>query len=43
VHRWGPDGYAEILAAERGDKARAEPFDAIDFSVSELFGEEDDG
>jgi Uma2 family endonuclease len=41
VNRWHPDGYLEVLAAERGQRVRAEPFDAIELSVAALFGEED--
>jgi len=40
VHRWGPDGYVVALTAARGDKARAEPFDAIELQVGLLFGDE---
>jgi Uma2 family endonuclease len=42
VHRWHPDGYVEILAADRGERVRAEPFEAIEFRVGILFGEDDD-
>lgn len=42
VHRWGSDGYVEVLAAEAGERVRAEPFDAIELRVGELFGEEDE-
>ena len=38
----GPDGYIEVLAAERGERVRAEPFDAIPLHVGVLFGDEDD-
>ncbi|WP_437333403.1 Uma2 family endonuclease [Sorangium sp. So ce394] len=41
VHRWGPDGYIEILAAQRGEIARAEPFDAIALPVDVLFGDDE--
>lgn len=40
VYRWHTDGYLEVLAAERGQTVRAEPFDAIELSVGALFGEE---
>ncbi len=42
VHRWTPDGYTVVLAATSGDRVRAEPFDAIELDVSELFGDEVD-
>jgi hypothetical protein len=41
-NRWGPDGYFEVLAAVRGERVRAEPFDAIKLAVGVLFGEDDD-
>jgi Uma2 family endonuclease len=41
VHRWGPDGYIEVLAAQRGERVRAEPFGAVELSVGALFGEDD--
>ncbi len=41
VHRWGPDGYIEVLAAQRGERVRAEPFEAIELSVGVLFGEDE--
>ena len=43
VDRWSPDGYVEILAAERGDRVRAEPFDAIELQVGIFFGDDEDG
>ena len=41
VHRWGPDGYIEVLAALRAERLRAEPFDAVELSVGVLFGDDD--
>jgi Uma2 family endonuclease len=41
VQRWHPDGYLEVLAAERGERVHAEPFGAIELAVGALFGEED--
>ncbi|AUX24549.1 hypothetical protein SOCEGT47_050870 [Sorangium cellulosum] len=41
VHRWGPDGYIEILAAQRGELVRAEPFDAVALHVGVLFGDDE--
>jgi Uma2 family endonuclease len=40
VYRWHPDGYLEVLAAERGQRVRAEPFDAIELAVGVLFGDD---
>src|SRR5262249_54033216 len=42
VFRWTPDGYLLALAAERGDRVRAEPFGEIERSVRPLFDEDDD-
>jgi Uma2 family endonuclease len=41
VHRWGPDGYIEVLAAQRGEIVRAEPFDAVELHVGTFFGDDD--
>ncbi|HEX2572369.1 MAG TPA: Uma2 family endonuclease [Polyangia bacterium] len=42
VYRWHPAGYLEVLAAESGNRVRAEPFDAIELPVGALFGKEED-
>ena len=44
VYRWQPDGYVEVLVAGRDDDIRVEPFDAIEFRLGYLLGddEEDD-
>ncbi|MGQ0507070.1 MAG: Uma2 family endonuclease [Myxococcaceae bacterium] len=42
VYRWHPDGYVEVLMADRNERIRAEPFDAIELRVAVLFGEDDD-
>ncbi len=42
VLRWTPEGYSEILAAERGEEVRAEPFEALPLKVGALFGDEED-
>jgi len=42
VYRWHPDGYVEVLVAERQERVRAEPFDAVELRVSVLFGEDED-
>lgn len=41
VHRWGPDGYIEVLAAQRGERVRAEPFDAVELQVGAFFGDDE--
>lgn len=42
VYRWGPDGYIEVLAAQRGDHVRAEPFDETEIRVGVFFGDDED-
>jgi len=42
VLRWTADGYFEILAAERGEVVRAEPFEAMALKVGLLFGDEEE-
>ena len=42
VHRWHPDGYVEVLIADRDERVRAEPFEAIEIRVAVLFGDDDD-
>ena len=42
VYRWHPDGYVEVLIADREERVRAEPFGEIELKVSTLFGEDDD-
>ena len=41
VHRWNPDGYLEVLVAERNERVRAEPFDGIELRVGILFGDDE--
>ena len=41
VYRWHDDGYLHVLGAQRGERVRAEPFDAIELVVSVLFGDDD--
>ena len=38
VYRHEPGGYLIVLTAASGETVRAEPFDAIDLDVGELFG-----
>jgi len=40
VHRWSPDGYVEILNAERGEVVHPEPFEALQLAVGTLFGDD---
>jgi Uma2 family endonuclease len=42
VYRWAPDGYIEVLVAERGDLVRAEPFEAIPLAVGVVFGDDEE-
>jgi Uma2 family endonuclease len=42
VERWAPDGYTEILIAERTDVVRAEPFEALPLVIGTLFGDEEE-
>lgn len=42
VHRWSPEGYIVVQSAVAGDVVRAEPFDAIELRVGDLFGDEAD-
>jgi Uma2 family endonuclease len=41
VQRYGPDGYIEVLAAQRGERVRAEPFQAVELDVGVFFGDEE--
>lgn len=43
VMRWHEGHYLRVLDAGVGDVVRAEPFDAIELDVRELFGVEDRG
>ena len=40
VHRCAKDGYVTALAAGAGETVRAEPYDAIEIRVGELFGDD---
>ncbi len=42
VHRWHPDGYVEVLIADRDERVRAEPFETIELRVGALFDDDDD-
>ncbi len=41
VHRFTAGGYLLVMAAQRGDLVRAEPFDAIHLQVGVLFGDDE--
>ncbi len=41
VYRWTSEGYLIVLTAEGRERVRAEPFDAIEFSVHELLAGEE--
>lgn len=43
VNRWQPQGYAVVLEAGAGERVRAEPFDALELSVSGLFDDDAEG
>jgi Uma2 family endonuclease len=40
VMRWSEDGYVTLLRAERSERVRAEPFQAIELAVGTLFGDD---
>ena len=40
VYRWHPEGYIRIMAVEPGQRARLEPFQAVEIEVSVLFGDD---
>jgi Uma2 family endonuclease len=42
VNRWTADGYTEVVAADRTERVRAEPFDAIELSIGVLFGDDEE-
>lgn len=42
VLRLSASGYVEVLEAGRGDRARAEPFDALELQIGVLFGDDAD-
>lgn len=42
VLRWSADGYVEVQSAMRGERVRAEPFDAIELQVGVFSGDDDD-
>lgn len=42
VHRYHPDGYLQVLGAQRGERVRAEPFEAVELQVGVFFGDDPD-
>ncbi len=42
VYRWTADGFLLAVAADRGERVRAEPFDAVELFVGGLFGADED-
>lgn len=40
VYRHQPEGYLLVLAAQRPQRVRAEPFDAVEYAVGELLGDD---
>ena len=42
VYRWHSDRYLQVLTAQRGERVRAEPFDALGLQISALFGDDED-
>jgi len=42
VYRWTPDGYLLVLTAQGEERVRAEPFDAVELSVHDLIGGDDE-
>jgi hypothetical protein len=43
VYRRTDLAYALVLSAKSGQRIRAEPFDAVELRVDELFGDDPDG
>lgn len=42
VYRRHADGYLHVLGARKGDRVRAEPFEAIELSIAALFGDDEE-
>ncbi len=42
VYRWQAEGYLEVVAAERGDRVRAEPFDRVELTMAALLGDDEE-
>ena len=42
VYRWSAEGYVEVVAAQRSERVRAEPFDAVELAAGALFGDDEE-
>jgi Uma2 family endonuclease len=42
VYRWHVDGYVEVLIAERHERVRPEPFEAVELAIGVLFGDDEE-
>jgi Uma2 family endonuclease len=42
VYRWTPEGYLLVVTAGGRERVRAEPFDAVEFSVHSLLADDED-
>jgi Uma2 family endonuclease len=42
IHRFTEEGYRPVLVTRRGERVRAEPFDAIGIQVGVLFGDDEE-
>jgi Uma2 family endonuclease len=42
VYRWHQDGYLLVQGAQRSERIRAEPFDAVELQVGVFFGDEEE-
>jgi hypothetical protein len=42
VHRWAEAGYIVVLNAQRAQRVRAEPFEAIELPIGVFFGDDPD-
>ena len=42
MHRWAEAGYIVVLNAQRAQRVRAEPFEAIELPIGVFFGDDPD-
>lgn len=42
MYRWTADGFLLAVAADRGERVRAEPFDAVELFLGGLFGADEE-
>ena len=40
--RWHPEGFVEVLVADRSERVRAEPFAELELTLGVLFGDDAD-